>query len=729
MTIDPQHIPISVPAPSYHRPRALIACRECARRKVRCDVEQSLMPCTNCKLDCVECVVRPCKRVKGARDRCISKLVSKSSRVGGVSREPTPVCLDQPTSQLLLSPSSSDTLSWDIPAHFGGPPRHLDGTDFEYLKAKRASEIPDEELQRALLQAYLSRIHDFLPIIDLHHLLIALLCSSSSSRTPAAPVSLFLYQAVMFTSVGSVPLPCLVKAGFQSRVEARTVFAGKVKALYNVGFETDHISLLQGLLILAYWQDFSSCPKQFSHWVNWSLLQKMVPSDRCDSQQESDSQIPYRVYGQPRIPIRLYLRMYWSCFLISRVIALASHAPVTLGWPVTSDLRPGSLQLSDFDTAPLSEALLLGCGLDMDIVSAEHQKVAVQLHIATTYPGQHSTHAKGWTGKTLFNWQDSFRTILSDQLPSAASSSLPALVLRRSIPVIILHTALSSLLSQQTILLDTATSDGPDLDLHQLRNQIQDRRCLATSTVTATFIRLKAHGFLHALPPCIMALLLPATVAQFRRAIAGPDPLSRTLNEQYLTEASGVLCAMGDVTPCARRWVEVFVDMFRSHEGKLAMHYFGRQPVSGDRDHCIMIKSSLAGYVDQPGSPRYNVSKWGGRAVMRKSRRTAWKENIRVNLVAPWYVRIPILPVAVQEYLDRKGAGFAFAKDACCALRPTVPLRVPAAGRAFAIISRKEALEGYVDLGHDNHKDGQVLKGWQDTVFDTSHRIVDPNTA
>ncbi|KAL2786288.1 hypothetical protein BJX66DRAFT_313015 [Aspergillus keveii] len=287
----------------------------------------------------------------------------------------------------------------------------------------------------------------------------------------------------MFASAGSVPLPCLVKAGFQSRLEARTVFAGKVKALYNVGFETDHISLLQGLLILAYWQDFRSCPKQFSHWVNvsWSLLQGMVASEECDTPQPTDSQIPYRVYGQSRIPIRLYRRMYWS-------------------------------------------------------------------------------------------WQDSF-SALAREHPGASSTiapvgSQPAMVLRQSIPVIILYTALSSLLSRQTILLDTATSDGPELDLYKVRKQIQDRRFFATSTVTETFIRLKAHGFLHALPPCIMALLLPATVAQFTRVIADPDPFAQTLNEQYLTDALGVLCEMGDATPCARRWVEVFVDMFGSHEGR-----------------------------------------------------------------------------------------------------------------------------------------------------------------
>ncbi|TVY44413.1 5'-hydroxyaverantin dehydrogenase [Lachnellula occidentalis] len=69
---------------------------------------------------------------------------------------------------------------------------------------------------------------------------------------------------------------------------------------------------------------------------------------------------------------------------------------------------------------------------------------------------------------------------------------------------------------------------------------------------------------------------------------------------------------------------------------KLALHYFRRQPVEAGRDRCLIIKASIAAYADQPGSPQYNVSKWGARGLMRNLRRTAWKENIRVNLVAPW---------------------------------------------------------------------------------------------
>jgi Fungal Zn(2)-Cys(6) binuclear cluster domain. len=60
--------------------RAGIACQECSRRKVRCDVELSLLPCTNCKLDEVQCTVRTGKRDPLARRRMIRNIVQNSHR-------------------------------------------------------------------------------------------------------------------------------------------------------------------------------------------------------------------------------------------------------------------------------------------------------------------------------------------------------------------------------------------------------------------------------------------------------------------------------------------------------------------------------------------------------------------------------------------------------------------------------------------------------------------------
>ncbi|KIW80819.1 hypothetical protein Z517_07436 [Fonsecaea pedrosoi CBS 271.37] len=155
---------------------------------------------------------------------------------------------------------------------------------------------------------------------------------------------------------------------------------------------------------------------------------------------------------------------------------------------------------------------------------------------------------------------------------------------------------------------------------------------------------------------------------------------------------------------------------------KLALHYFRRQPVDSDRDRCLILKSSLAGYVDLPGSIQYNSSKFGVRGVMRSLRRTSWKENIRVNLVAPWYIRTPILSQKVQDFLDGKGVGFALVEDCCRAMLfiasdPTIN------GRGIGVVSRQHAQEGYMDLDLDDYKAG-LYSEWQQVVLDTAGILV-----
>ncbi|TVY36533.1 5'-hydroxyaverantin dehydrogenase [Lachnellula subtilissima] len=167
--------------------------------------------------------------------------------------------------------------------------------------------------------------------------------------------------------------------------------------------------------------------------------------------------------------------------------------------------------------------------------------------------------------------------------------------------------------------------------------------------------------------------------------------------------------------------------MGTAYTSKLAIHYFRRQPVETYRDRCLIIKASIAAYADQPGSPQYNVSKWGARGLMRNLRRTIWKENIRVNLVAPWYVRTPILGEEIQAYLVGKGVEFATVED-CTKAMLKIASDTTINGRGIGIVPRTVATEGYMDLDHDDYKEGDFLKRWQQTVLDTALRlVVNPN--
>ncbi|CAK7238081.1 hypothetical protein SEUCBS140593_010310 [Sporothrix eucalyptigena] len=160
------------------------------------------------------------------------------------------------------------------------------------------------------------------------------------------------------------------------------------------------------------------------------------------------------------------------------------------------------------------------------------------------------------------------------------------------------------------------------------------------------------------------------------------------------------------------------------YTAKLALHYFRRQPLSPEHDRCLIIKGSIAAYADQPGSPQYNVSKWGARGLFRNLRRTVHRENIRVNFVAPWYVRTPILSEKIIEYLEGKGVHFATVDD-CARAMLNIASDTTIHGRAFGIVPRVEAPQGYMDLEHDDYQEGDFMKGWQETVLATAQSIVD----
>lgn len=338
--------------------------------------------------------------------------------------------------------------------------------------------------------------------------------------------------------------------------------------------------------MMACWQDFSGAPKRFSYWADiaWSIMQGMVLNGLRDLESNQESQLLYRPYNgtHAQIPPPLFRRMYWFCFLISRIIALSSHDLANLVRPDITHLGP--LRLSDFDIAPFPEPILCGLGLDSKITSIERQRANAQLHIAVVElclnlgdavnkPNplpplqQQGTEEDLYTRLDrqvgeLFQWYNSAESLISAN-PSLSSMDQKDAILRQSVPLILFHAALASLLTRQAILCETTPLGEFSLEVEK---SIHDRRVVAASTVTAAFIRLQTYGLLHCLPPCIMALLLPATITHFTRVVSEKDPVSKYMNNQYLSQSLDPLREMAQITLCARRWNEVLMDLLRKHK-------------------------------------------------------------------------------------------------------------------------------------------------------------------
>lgn len=104
---------------------------------------------------------------------------------------------------------------------------------------------------------------------------------------------------------------------------------------------------------------------------------------------------------------------------------------------------------------------------------------------------------------------------------------------------------------------------------------------------------------------------------------------------------------------------------------KLALHYLRRQHSlnkDSTQDTCLILQGSLAGYLDLPGALQYAASKYGLRGVMKSLRRTEGYHNVRVNYIAPWFIRTPIMSEVVVNKLSESGIEFATVEDAAAGL-------------------------------------------------------------
>ena len=112
-----------------------------------------------------------------------------------------------------------------LPQYLRALPPRLLSEDIEYLQKKGALTIPDVDLRNELLRSYILYVHPFMPLLDLDDFFRAVQRSQGNED----PISLLLFQAVMFAAVAYVDINYLQRAGFESRRSARKFFFQKAR--------------------------------------------------------------------------------------------------------------------------------------------------------------------------------------------------------------------------------------------------------------------------------------------------------------------------------------------------------------------------------------------------------------------------------------------------------------------------------------------------------------------
>lgn len=218
-------------------------------------------------------------------------------------------------------------------------PERFGNDDIVYLQNKGALTIPEEQLRDELLRAYAKFNHPFIPLIDLHQFV-----RTVSQYDGSQPVSLLLFQAIMFTGIATVDMASLNAAGYNSRREARRAFYNRTRLLYDLDYEDDSTAQVQALLLMTFWREDRDGRKETHHWIEVavSLAQKIGLHRDLDVSPKSN----------PRSQ-QLRRRIWWSIYMRDMQIALGTGTSTRIK---DVDFNVPMLQPSDFEMETGSDA-------------------------------------------------------------------------------------------------------------------------------------------------------------------------------------------------------------------------------------------------------------------------------------------------------------------------------------------------------------------------------------
>ncbi|RAQ73039.1 hypothetical protein COH20_007456 [Aspergillus flavus] len=174
--------------------------------------------------------------------------------------------------------------------------------DVTYLASKGSLSVPDWSTINEFARQYFLQIHPCLPVLD--EAGFWRISADSASHT----ISLFVLQALLFSSCPHVSLETLHKCGFSDRRKARTTFYNRAKLLFDLQAENDAFAKAQGSVLLAH-HTSAHDPQASSIWLMRAIQNAMIVG--CGPGP-----------GDQGINLSLMKRLWWSMVLRDRVLSI-----------------------------------------------------------------------------------------------------------------------------------------------------------------------------------------------------------------------------------------------------------------------------------------------------------------------------------------------------------------------------------------------------------------------
>ena len=136
-------------------------------------------------------------------------------------------------------------------------PSHLLPEDMNCLLSKKAFDYPDKPMFDALMSTFLDTVYPLYPVVNRQEFVQ----QYEQDRLPW-----LLLQASCFAAATFCPESVFHRAGYTGRRQARFSFYRKAKALFDTGYESNKIVILQSVIMLTYW---GGSPNNYWNFYSW----------------------------------------------------------------------------------------------------------------------------------------------------------------------------------------------------------------------------------------------------------------------------------------------------------------------------------------------------------------------------------------------------------------------------------------------------------------------------
>ncbi|KAJ5355956.1 hypothetical protein N7517_010565 [Penicillium concentricum] len=197
--------------------------------------------------------------------------------------------------------------------------RNIPPHDLNFLELQGCLRVPTGDLLYELVQQYFLHVHPILPLVnegdfwDLYF--------HCADDAPKKPISLLVFQAILFASCNFISSSTVHALGFPSVRVMRASYYRHAKLLYDLGSESSPLSIAQASLLLSF-ASLSASRKPNISWLSIAIENAKI------AEAHLYASIPITdILPQER---NLLKRVWWCCIIRDRSTGLLMRRPIQI---------------------------------------------------------------------------------------------------------------------------------------------------------------------------------------------------------------------------------------------------------------------------------------------------------------------------------------------------------------------------------------------------------------